>query len=90
MGQKLQEIAAWKAFVDQELGIILSYFSVVAVEKRIVGNEDEALRAYAFLQGYVKRVQKLSDALKIMYDSLSRQVTIREQNSRIQGSRRFT
>lgn len=88
--EKLQEVASWKAYVDQELGIATSMYSIVSVEKRIEGNSDEVLRGYAFIQAYMKRLERLSDAFKIMYEGLSRQVTIREQEVRVQSSRRHT
>ena len=90
LATKLQETAAWKAYVDQERGIATAMYSIVAVEKRLSGNDEDSLRGYAFVQAYMKRLEALSDSFKIMYEGLSRQVAVREQDSKIQGSRRYT
>jgi hypothetical protein len=91
LSEKLQEAANWKAYVDQERGIATAIYSIVGVEKRIAGSSDEdAIRGYAFSQAYMRRLEGLSEAFKVMYESLSRHVTIREHEARIQMSGRHT
>lgn len=91
LSEKLQEVAGWKAYVDQERGIATAMYSIVSVEKRISGTDDEdAIRGYAFIQAYMRRLESLSDAFKIMYEGLSRQVTIKSEEFKIQSSKRHT
>jgi hypothetical protein len=89
LAEKLQHTANWKAFIDSLLGEVTAIYCVVAVEKRIRGRDISAdeERTYALVQGMMKRLEKLSESMKIMYESLSRQVTIRDQESRANPNR---
>jgi len=90
LASKMQEAAAWKAFVDYELGIATSMYVIIATEKRLSGNTKDVQRGYAFAQAYMKRLEKMSDALKTLYDGYSRQLSYRDIDAKIQGSRRLT
>lgn len=90
LGEKLQEIAAWKAYVDQEIGVARAAYALVSVEKQLNPREEDAKRAYGVMQAYMRKLEGLGDALKTMYDALSRQVAIREQRFRSEGGKRYT
>lgn len=90
LGEKLQEIAAWKAFADVEVGTARAIYGLVSLELSLDARNLDKRKAKVFAQAWMRRVESYSEALKIAYDALSRQVTIRDQRVRVEGSRRYS
>jgi len=88
--EKLQEVAAWHAYILQAQGEATSDYVLWSIVKRQNPRDEEIAEECGLAQALMKRLELHSEALERLYAGLSRQLSARDISSRIEGSRKYT